>query len=112
MVINIVKVVFNPFVLGLIGSALLFLAMKLDNMRILVLKLNPLTYIGSLLCLYFCLGIAVVFTSDIYWLLFCFSGLVLAWVVTEESFWIGVVFVILNITFLFNRQLSSLMMID
>ena len=109
MAINIEKVVFNPFILGLIGFALLSLSMKLNSKKILNFKLNPLTFIGFLLCLYFLLGVAVVFTTDIYWLLFCFAGLVLAWIVTEETFWIGVVFVILTVTFLFNKQLSSLM---
>lgn len=110
MAISIEKVVFNPFVLGLIGFALLSLSMKLNSKKILNLKLNPLAYVGFLLCLYFLFGVAVVFTSDIYWLLFCIAGLALAWVVTEETFWIGVVFVILTISFLFNKQLSSLMM--
>ena len=69
MAISIEKVVFNPFVLGLIGFALLSLSMKLNSKKILNLKLNPLAYVGFLLCLYFLLGVTVVFTSDIYWLL-------------------------------------------
>lgn len=53
MAISIEKVVFNPFVLGLIGFALLSLSMKLNSKKILNLKLNPLAYVGFLLCLYF-----------------------------------------------------------
>lgn len=56
MAINIEKVVFNPFILGLIGFALLSLSMKLNSKKILNLKLNPLTYIGLL-----------VYASIFYW---------------------------------------------
>lgn len=103
------KVVVHPMFIGIVGCVLLILSRRFEERKFLSINWFPLSLIGMLLIGYLFLAIAVAFTTNVIWLFICFAVLFLTLVSTGQTLLIGIVFVVLNITFFFNHQLISFM---